>query len=278
MVCSTCGMRNTRNAKYCGKCGHKFPRFDRSKQFGNAGNQRPTHKPEREETITFDFGAANNGLNPDGSISFGEPPRREKKSRLRESYISLLEKSVPENFGVFKSHESSETESKDNWVDVSAPPSTPWALEQEFQITKAREYDCYSGWSATNPAASNEETDEADIEERKLIGWLVTFSHKPEGEDFRLQSGRTLIGSSPRCDIVIEDDSLGSVQASIIYEDGQCFINNELLYKEIFVNDRSIKEPYALESYDEIRLGQTVLKFISVNPISHADQETQAAD
>ncbi|HYE71756.1 MAG TPA: FHA domain-containing protein [Blastocatellia bacterium] len=271
MTCSRCGIKNSRNAKYCGKCGYRFPRTEKYKHFGNSSHHRSHNHSEIEETITFDFGRSDSGLNADGSINFGGPPQRERNSRLRESYISLLEKSVPENFGVFKSNEDSEGETEDNWSDVSAPPSTPWALEQEYQINEAHERDRYLGWPYQK--LNQSETEEENLEERKLVGWLVSFSHKSEGEDFRLQAGRTLIGKSPTCDIMIEDDSLGGVHASIIYEDGCCFINNEMTENELFVNGTAIKEPCALESYDEIQLGRTILKFISVNPTAQAKQK-----
>lgn len=279
MVCIKCAAKNTRTAKYCGRCGHPFPRAaERGRVSGAAGRGGAVdcsadHPIDCEEgrTISFDFRAMDAGW--DGVFGFGEPPRRDRDSRLRESYISLLERSVPETFGVFSPSELPEGK-EGEWGDVVAPPSTPWALEREYQSAapSVREAEDMFEW----PAASGASATQTEVP--RLIGWLVTFSHRPEGEDFRLHAARLLIGSSPQCDIMIRDEAISRVHASITYRDGRCYLKDEQSRGGIFVNGAALAGECALESHDEIQLGQTVLKFIAVDPTPRAAQSAQAAD
>jgi ribosomal protein L40E len=275
MVCAKCGTKNTRTAKYCGKCGQAFLRAaERGKPAGPSGSVGKAADLMQGRTISFDFRATDFGDPNSGAVGFGEPPRRERSSRLRESYISLLEKSLPESLGVFKPGEAqAEGQSPPGWADVTAPPSTPWALEQEYQTTGARQAEDDFARQTADAAA-----EEAGREGGRIVGWLVTFSRRAEGEDFRVRAGRALIGTHPKCDIVIDDAAVSGVHASIAYEEGRCYIKDELSRHGTFVNEAAVDGPRPLQSHDEIRVGQTVFKFISVEWQGERREAAQAAD
>ncbi len=100
----------------------------------------------------------------------------------------------------------------------------------------------------------------------RLIGWVVTFYRDPNGEDFRLQAGRNILGASPNCDIVIDDEAVSGLHASIIYRHGRCYIKDELSTNGTFVNGVEIEEPRPLQNYDEIRIGNVSLTFVAFEP------------
>jgi len=44
--------------------------------------------------------------------------------------------------------------------------------------------------------------------ERQLVGWIVAVSGAHRGQDFRVFSGKNIIGTSADCDIVVTECSL----------------------------------------------------------------------
>jgi FHA domain/zinc-ribbon domain len=97
----------------------------------------------------------------------------------------------------------------------------------------------------------------------RIVGWLVTYSHNPDGEDFRIYAGYNRIGANPVCDVLIEDETVSGSHAIIVYRDGKCLIKDDLSRNGTFVNGREITEAQALQSYDQIRVGNTQLVFVA---------------
>lgn len=102
----------------------------------------------------------------------------------------------------------------------------------------------------------------------RIVGWLISYSHNPDGDDFRVYAGYNRIGANPVCDIVIEDDTVSGSHAIIVYRDGRCLIKDDLSRNGTFVNGREIGEAYPLQSYDQVRIGNTYLTFISAQRIA----------
>jgi FHA domain len=97
----------------------------------------------------------------------------------------------------------------------------------------------------------------------RIIGWLVSYSHNPDGEDYRIYAGYNRIGANPVCDVLIEDATVSGSHAIIVYRDGRCLIKDDLSRNGTFVNGREITEAQPLQSYDQIRVGNTNLTFIA---------------
>jgi hypothetical protein len=97
----------------------------------------------------------------------------------------------------------------------------------------------------------------------KIVGWLITYNRNPDGEDFRIYAGYNRIGANPVCDIMIEDETVSGSHAIIVYRDGRCLIKDDLSRNGTFVNGREITEAHPLQNYDQIRLGNTYLTYIS---------------
>jgi Inner membrane component of T3SS, cytoplasmic domain len=97
----------------------------------------------------------------------------------------------------------------------------------------------------------------------RIIGWLVTYTHNPDGEDFRIYAGYNRIGANPVCDVLIEDETVSGSHAIIVYRDGRCLIKDDLSRNGTFVNGRELTEAQPLQSYDQVRVGNTHLTFIA---------------
>ncbi|MGH9769899.1 MAG: FHA domain-containing protein [Blastocatellia bacterium] len=102
----------------------------------------------------------------------------------------------------------------------------------------------------------------------RIVGWLVTYSHNPDGEDYHIYAGYNRIGANPVCDIVLQDDTVSGSHSIIVYRDGRCLIKDDLSRNGTFVNGREITEAHPLQSYDQIRIGNTYLTFVAAQRIS----------
>ncbi len=108
-----------------------------------------------------------------------------------------------------------------------------------------------------------EQEEPESVSRGKIIGWLITFSRNPDGEDYRIFSGYNRIGANPVCDIQIDDETVSGSHAIIVYREGRCLIKDDLSRNGTFVNGREITEAHTLKSYDQIRVGNTFLTFVA---------------
>lgn len=100
---------------------------------------------------------------------------------------------------------------------------------------------------------------------RRLVGWLVTYSFDNLGVDYRLYEGRNIIGRDPDCNITIaEDMTVTGKHATLLFKNGKYKIKDELSTHGTIVNDVDIEEEIKeIFDGDIIKLGETVLKFKS---------------
>jgi len=75
---------------------------------------------------------------------------------------------------------------------------------------------------------------------KKLVGWLVTFTHDPAGQDYRIREGRNVIGTAADSDIRLNEAFISSRHALLIYQDGQFMIRDEGSENGTYVNGENI--------------------------------------
>jgi len=102
----------------------------------------------------------------------------------------------------------------------------------------------------------------------KIVGWLISYTRNADGEDFRLYAGYNRIGANPVCDIVLQDETVSGSHAIIVYRDGRFLVKDDLSRNGTFVNGREISEAHPLQSYDQVRIGNTYLTFIAAQRIA----------
>jgi hypothetical protein len=99
---------------------------------------------------------------------------------------------------------------------------------------------------------------------RRLVGWLVTYSIDPLGIDYKLYEGRNVAGRDADSQITVNDKTVSGKHATILFRAEKYKIKDELSSHGTFVNGEDIEEETVeLHDGDIIKLGDTVFKFKS---------------
>lgn len=97
---------------------------------------------------------------------------------------------------------------------------------------------------------------------RKLVGWLVTYSHDELGMDFKLYEGRNIIGRDVDCNITVDDGRMSGKHAVLLFRANKYSLTDSQSSHGTFVNEEDIElEPRYLKDGDIIRMGKTIFKF-----------------
>lgn len=102
-----------------------------------------------------------------------------------------------------------------------------------------------------------------DDRAQDCVGWIVALGGAHRGHDFRLVTGRNVIGTAADCDIVLTDAYLSSKHAAIRHENGRFTLIDLDSTNGTYLNDRRISKEELIDN-DKIRLGRTELKFKSL--------------
>ena len=102
-----------------------------------------------------------------------------------------------------------------------------------------------------------------DDRAQDVVGWVVCLNGALRGRDFRLVTGRNVMGTAADCDIVLTDPYLSSKHMAIRHEDGRFMLIDLDSTNGTFVNDRRATKTELIDN-DKIRLGRTELKFKSL--------------
>lgn len=96
--------------------------------------------------------------------------------------------------------------------------------------------------------------------DRKLIGWLYTFSRKPTGEFFVLYEGKTTIGSDRSNDVVLSDPNVSAKHCFIVHRASkQTFVKDEGSTNGTFVNGEELVDSKKLiTDGDEVKIANIV--------------------
>jgi len=96
------------------------------------------------------------------------------------------------------------------------------------------------------------------------VGWIVALNGDHKGEDFRLKSGKNVIGAAADCDIVLTDKKVSRKHCTIRYEGGEFQIADLDSSNGTFVNDERTQKHDLIDN-DIIKLGDIQFKFKSVH-------------
>lgn len=264
MICPVCRSQNLESAKFCGNCGSPFPRGSQPSSslincdqghVYSAVYDRCPYCPQAGQTASpADFATRiETAIEPPEdtySTNVAPPP---PGSSPAESTVVVPDLGEPSNRGADQPAAA---------PSVPAPPPPP-SGSQVFSPTP-RPISDKAPRDRRTIVVPDADPSLASPAKERLIGWVVTFYRDPNGEDFRLQAGRNLIGASPNCDIVIDDETVSGLHASIVYRHGRCYIKDELSTNGTLVNGVEIVEPRPLQNYDEIRIGNVSLTFVAL--------------
>lgn len=100
-------------------------------------------------------------------------------------------------------------------------------------------------------------------EKRKIVGWLVTFTHDEYGQDYKLFAGKNKIGSETTGDIVVNDSSISGEHAIILYRENEFYIKDNFSTNGTKINGVTTNEG-KLKDGDELMLGNTSFKIKTI--------------
>lgn len=338
LTCPVCRSQNTESAKFCGNCGHPFPRpaepvsslvnCTQGHIYSAVYNHCP-YCPQppivhaaptvKDSDTVFEPPAGGNTFqNPRSyETSFGDEPSIIAENRHAESERWPNAETGPEN----RSEGSANDAGLENLSADIRSGSLPRGVESlssngsrpHDQVYRNGSRPISSRLALTRPpiAESNQPThyepgqssqgrsvpdlasphlasgpvrSEASEPDRrttvvarevgagfgsrgKIVGWLISYTSNPDGDDYRICAGHNRIGANSICDIVINDDTVSGSHAILVYREGRCLIKDDLSRNGTFVNGREITEAHPLQNYDQIRLGNTYLIFVSAQRI-----------
>ena len=102
-----------------------------------------------------------------------------------------------------------------------------------------------------------------DERAQDCVGWVVCLNGALRGKDFRLVTGRNVLGTAADCDIVLTDPYLSSKHSVIRHENGEFMFIDLDSTNGSYWNDEKISKTELIDN-DKIRLGRTELKFKSL--------------
>ncbi|HEY0250361.1 MAG TPA: FHA domain-containing protein [Kofleriaceae bacterium] len=97
-----------------------------------------------------------------------------------------------------------------------------------------------------------------------IVGWLVPLSGPASYQTFKLRPGLTRIGTSPPSDIVVRDDFMSAAHCQITSSPQGYTLVDDGSTNGCYVNDKKVTREELYDN-DIIKLGQTTLKFKSIN-------------
>ncbi|MDY0059793.1 MAG: FHA domain-containing protein [Myxococcota bacterium] len=102
-----------------------------------------------------------------------------------------------------------------------------------------------------------------DIEEPlEVVGWVVALNGNHRGQDWRLHTGKNVLGTAADCDIVVTDPYLSAKHATIRHDanEGSFTLIDLDSTNGTYLNDKRITKDELIDN-DTVRLGRTELKF-----------------
>ena len=121
--------------------------------------------------------------------------------------------------------------------------------------------------SSAQPPQPGQVSQSRRTPDRRIVGVLVTYSWKPEGQVFAVREGRNLIGRGAECEVSIPDDNtLSNVNSHITYR--KSFVIGDMVSMSgTDLNGVPIEEQFVpLPNYATIRTGSTQWTFMAIQP------------
>jgi len=302
LICPTCRNQNLDTAKFCGNCGNSFTRPSASTSSlincaqGHVYSAVYEHCPycpqPQYEILDTDFStrvetpitAIDPSRAPGPSTYTNSQSTSDFATRMdtRENMFETFESPAlppPSSAPLAPAPAFAPTE-----ITSAVPPSEAFgsahgepfrlsgtlespALNQESRNSQTLAPQAVSSGIDRRTMMLSDQSTPLRKSKGRIVGWLVTFSHNPDGDDFRIYAGYNRIGANPVCDVQIEDETVSGSHAIIVYRDGRCLIKDDLSRNGTFVNGKEITEAQPLQSYDQVRVGNTTLTFVGAQRI-----------
>jgi FHA domain-containing protein len=277
LVCAVCRSQNMDSAKFCGNCGNAFSRNSEPASslidcpqghIYSAAYPNCPYCPQTEASgasafsrrMEDQFGAIDQ-LSAAGLQS--SVPKRLDRSESRFDPLDPPRNSNSRGTKSVSAQSFQHSAPTEAFADsIRAQPEMSPIIDGQKSAASAAAALLTSDGDRRS-VTMDEDNAPARASKGKIVGWLITYNRNPDGEDFRIYAGYNRIGANPVCDIMLEDETVSGSHSIIVYRDGRCLIKDDLSRNGTFVNGREITEAHPLQNYDQIRLGNTYLTYIS---------------
>lgn len=102
---------------------------------------------------------------------------------------------------------------------------------------------------------------------RKIVGLLVSYTHNPAGEVFKIYEGRNIIGRSTNSDISFNsDDKMSGTHLLILYveAEGIVWAEDQKSSNGTYINGKFARGMIELHTNDVIVIGGTKMVFLGI--------------
>lgn len=299
LICPICRNQNLETAKFCGNCGNSFTRSSTSTSslincaqghvYSGVYEHCPYCPQPQFESLDMDFAtrvetpiAAIDQPRGTGPTTFAHSQKPNDFSTRIDTRENVFETAESPTLPPPAPPPSPAPAFVPTEITPAIPPSEalgsanaePFRMSGPIESPSASHESWHPQTQAQSPQAVPPTLDRrtmvlsdqsAQLRKSKgrIVGWLVSYSHNPDGEDYRIYAGYNRIGANPVCDVLIEDETVSGSHAIIVYRDGRCLIKDDLSRNGTFVNEREITEAQPLQSYDQVRVGNTDLTFVA---------------
>lgn len=99
---------------------------------------------------------------------------------------------------------------------------------------------------------------------RKIVGWLISYTHDAMGIDYRLYEGNNTIGRNAGNDVTVAGDpSISGHHATVLFKKGRFYLKDEMAANGTFINEEEIEvgQPLEIKDGDMLRFGKTDFRF-----------------
>lgn len=150
--------------------------------------------------------------------------------------------------------------SENTGTDDDTLPVVAMAEENDFERTVVMEYE---------DKPDNSGNEKAEKSERRLEGFLVSYQLNKYGDFFPLYMGKNFIGRSQNNDIRVDDASVSSEHALILFRGEKILIEDKLSVNGTFINastesiDRS-----ELKDNDLLKFGKVLFKLKVIGTVA----------
>lgn len=284
LTCPVCRSQNMDTAKFCGNCGTPFPRSPvlLSSSLVNCAQghiysavyEHCPYCPQPDQSSSNDLATrVEGGEAPRESRSIKDSApkatplatRTEMPETVLDSTSTKTSSGAPGS-AMSGANDATRIEPRSQPAPLSAPADSE-VIKPESKVLSSQELRLTGQASRTTSLIPLPE-EELEEGKGKIVGWLITYTRNRDGQDFKLRAGLNRIGAHPGCDIVISDETVSGSHALIVHRDGHCLIKDELSRNGTFVNGVEVVEARILQNYDQIRIGNTILTYVSAERLS----------
>ena len=135
-------------------------------------------------------------------------------------------------------------------VDATSQPS---GKKEATQVEVTSEAD---RTRIVRPSESNSGSEDAEQDqERRIVGWLVTFDDVPSGVDHRIREGQNPVGRNADCKVRVSDDpEMSGRHGMLLYREGGLWFKDEMASNATVIDGKAVGPGQTVEVKDGAHL------------------------